>query len=124
MKIFSPIFKFKPPVPGRLHIRVGGGEGSRFYKINGYYYIFATQYAEGEYVLRSTSLWGPYTLQRFAVNLPSPITPEPTGGNPHQGGIVDTQNGDWMGYRYGIFNYATQSLGGLVTVDSFTMMKP
>ena len=30
----------------------------------------------------------------------------------------------FMGYRYAIFNYATQSLGGLVTVDSFTMTTP
>jgi hypothetical protein len=29
-----------------------------------------------------------------------------------------------MGYRYAIFNYATQSLGGSVTVDSFTMTTP
>jgi hypothetical protein len=36
-------------------------------------------------------------------------------------------NNDWMffmGYRYGIFNYATQSLGGVVTVESFTMTSP
>jgi hypothetical protein len=29
-----------------------------------------------------------------------------------------------MGYRYGIFNYATQSLGGAVTVNRFEMTTP
>ena len=36
-------------------------------------------------------------------------------------------NSEWMffmGYRYGIFNYATQSLGGVVNVASFTMTSP
>jgi beta-xylosidase len=36
-------------------------------------------------------------------------------------------NNEWMffmGYRYGIFNYATQSLGGIVSVSSFTMTSP
>lgn len=30
----------------------------------------------------------------------------------------------FMGYRYGIFNYATTSLGGAVKVQSFTMATP
>jgi len=29
-----------------------------------------------------------------------------------------------MGYRYGIFNYATQSLGGTVTVSRFDLTTP
>ena len=29
-----------------------------------------------------------------------------------------------MGYRYGIFNYATKQLGGEVKVASFTMATP
>jgi hypothetical protein len=36
-------------------------------------------------------------------------------------------NNEWkffMGYRYGIFNYATQSLGDGVRVLSFTMSSP
>lgn len=39
-------------------------------------------------------------------------------GSPYQ------LNNAWeffMGYRYGIFNYATQSLGGSVVLNSFTM---
>jgi hypothetical protein len=30
----------------------------------------------------------------------------------------------FMGYRYGIFNYATSSLGGTVTVARFTLSTP
>jgi beta-xylosidase len=74
----------------------GALEGSRFYKVNGNYYIMPTQYANGEYILRASSPFGPYTLQKFAVKLSSPITPEPTtGGAPHQGSLVDTPSGDW-----------------------------
>lgn len=81
---------------------IGALEGSRFYKINGDYYIFVTQYANGEYVLRSTSgPFGPYTLQPFAVKLP--YAGSGAGAAPHQGGIVDTQNGDWY---YMAFNDA------------------
>jgi beta-xylosidase len=39
-------------------------------------------------------------------------------------GSAFTMNSDWeffMGYRFGIFNYATLALGGYVTVSSFTM---
>lgn len=72
---------------------MGPLEGSRFYKVNGDYYIFVTQYANGEYVLRSTNgPFGPYTLQPFAVQLSTPVS---GAGYPHQGGLVDTKNGDW-----------------------------
>lgn len=73
---------------------IGPLEGSRFYKIEGNYYIFVTQYANGEYVLRSTDgPFGPYTLRPFAVKLP--FEARGAGAAPHQGGIVETQNGDW-----------------------------
>src|SRR5665213_2987004 len=68
-------------------------EGSRFYKINGNYYILMTRPANGEYVLRSTTgPFGPYTLHKLLLDLGTPI---PSGGVPHQGGIVQTQKGDW-----------------------------
>lgn len=70
-------------------------EGSRFYKIDGNYYILVTQYANGEYVLRSTSgPFGPYELRPFAVKLRYAGAPG-SGGSPHQGGLIQTQNGDW-----------------------------
>jgi len=69
-------------------------EGARFYKINGNYYIWLTQYANGEYVARSTSgPFGPYELKPLAVK--TPFAGKAAGGSPHQGGIVKTQNGDW-----------------------------
>ncbi|NUQ90877.1 MAG: hypothetical protein HOQ43_20730, partial [Glycomyces artemisiae] len=39
-------------------------------------------------------------------------------------GPAFTLNSNWtfvMGYRFAVFNYATQSLGGAVTVDRFTV---
>ncbi|MCE3252267.1 MAG: xylosidase [Cellvibrio sp.] len=81
------VFKTPATISGPL-------EGSRFYKINGNYYIFMTQYANGEYVARSTNgPFGPYEIRPFAVKLP--YAGVGSGGAPHQGGIVQTQNGDW-----------------------------
>ncbi len=83
----QPVFE----TPGDLS---GPLEGSRFYKIDGDYYILVTQYANGEYVLRSTNgPFGPYELRPFAVRLP--FAGAGAGASPHQGGIVETQHGDW-----------------------------
>ncbi|KQR07197.1 xylosidase [Cellulomonas sp. Leaf334] len=72
---------------------VGGTlEGARFYKRNGYYYIWLTKPANGQYVLRSSSPFGPYEMRQVLLDLPGPIS---GGGVPHQGGIVQTQAGDW-----------------------------
>lgn len=74
---------------------VGGPlEGSRFKKINGKYYIFVTQYANGEYVLRADSPFGPYEMKPFAVKLPY-AGKAGSGSAPHQGGLIDTAKGDW-----------------------------
>jgi beta-xylosidase len=71
---------------------IGTLEGSRMYKRGNYYYIWVTRPANGQYVLRSTSPWGPYEQRQVLLNLPGPIS---GGGVPHQGGLVQTQNGDW-----------------------------
>ncbi|MEU4243642.1 family 43 glycosylhydrolase [Actinoplanes sp. NPDC026619] len=71
---------------------IGTLEGSRMYKRGNYYYIWLTKPANGQYVLRSTSPWGPYEQRQVLLNLPGPIS---GGGVPHQGGLVQTQNGDW-----------------------------
>jgi beta-xylosidase len=71
---------------------VGTLEGSRFYKRGNYYYIWSTRPANGQYVMRSTSPWGPYEMRQVLLNLPGPIA---GGGVPHQGGLVQTPNGDW-----------------------------
>ncbi|WIN00527.1 family 43 glycosylhydrolase [Actinoplanes oblitus] len=71
---------------------IGTLEGSRMYKRGNYYYIWVTRPANGQYVLRSTSPWGPYEQRQVLLDLPGPIS---GGGVPHQGGLVQTQNGDW-----------------------------
>ncbi|WP_203855141.1 family 43 glycosylhydrolase [Plantactinospora mayteni] len=73
---------------------IGYIEGARFYKRNGYYYIWLTKPANGQYVLRSRSPFGPYEVREVLLNLPGPIQGEP-GSVPHQGGMVQTQNGQW-----------------------------
>ena len=68
-------------------------EGARFYNIDGGYYIFVTHPADAEYVLRSENgPFGPYTLHPLLDRIGSPVG---GSGVPHQGGIVETQNGDW-----------------------------
>ncbi|GAB4000624.1 hypothetical protein GCM10029992_33120 [Glycomyces albus] len=62
-------------------------EGARFYKIGGNYYIFLTRPANGQYILKSNSPWGPYEMRQLLLDLPGPID---GGGVPHQGGLVDT----------------------------------
>ncbi|GIF27166.1 family 43 glycosylhydrolase [Actinoplanes utahensis] len=71
---------------------IGTLEGARMYKRGNYYYIWLTRPANGQYVLRSTSPWGPYEQRQVLLDLPGPIS---GGGVPHQGGLVQTQNGDW-----------------------------
>ena len=71
---------------------IGVLEGARFYKRNGSYYIFLTRPANGQYILKSSSPFGPYEIRQLLLDLPGPI---PGGGVPHQGGLVETQTGDW-----------------------------
>ncbi|GAA3883445.1 glycoside hydrolase family 43 protein [Streptomyces sedi] len=71
---------------------IGTLEGARFYRINGDYYIFLTRPANGQYILKAPSPFGPYELGELLLDLPGPI---PGGGVPHQGGLVDTPGGDW-----------------------------
>ncbi|MDR3717964.1 MAG: glycoside hydrolase 43 family protein [Bryobacteraceae bacterium] len=72
---------------------IGYIEGSRFYKINGNYYIFVTHPADGQYILKSTSgPFGPYTAHLLLSKIGSPVA---GAGVPHQGGLVQTRSGDW-----------------------------
>ncbi|MBX6384854.1 MAG: family 43 glycosylhydrolase [Microbispora sp.] len=72
---------------------VGTLEGSRMYKRNGAYYIFLTRPANGQYVLKSTNgPFGPYEMRQVLLNMAGPVA---GGGVPHQGGLVQTQKGDW-----------------------------
>ncbi|KAJ6617118.1 glycosyl hydrolase [Mycena sp. CBHHK59/15] len=67
-------------------------EGSRLYKRNGLYYVMLTRPSDAsEWALMSSSIFGTYTIKEI-VHTASPF---PSGGNPHQGGLVETQNGAW-----------------------------
>lgn len=72
-------------------------EGSRFYKREGLYYIFPTRPADGQFILKSSSPWGPYTRHTVIDKAKAPIS---GAGVPHQGGLVETAAGDWyyMGF--------------------------
>ena len=66
-------------------------EGPKFYKRNGYYYIFAP--AGGvpigwQLVLRSKNIYGPYEEKIVLAQEDTPIN------GPHQGGLVDLENGE------------------------------
>jgi beta-xylosidase len=69
-------------------------EGPKFYKHNGYYYVFAP--AGGvptgwQTVLRSKNIWGPYEKRKVMDQGKSNIN------GPHQGAWVQTQTGeDWF----------------------------
>lgn len=78
----------------RTLINEGAGrEASKLYKINGWYYHFFSEVLNGTRVVmmqRSHSIMGPYTERR-----------QLTDGNrewrePNQGGLVDTQSGNWF----------------------------
>jgi beta-xylosidase len=72
---------------------IGVLEGARFYKVDGDYYIVLTHPPDAEYVLRSsTGPFGPYTHRPLVAPVGSPVA---GSGHPHQGGLVETQNGDW-----------------------------
>jgi len=72
-------------------------EGTKIYKLNGYYYI---SIPEGgvevgwQTVLRSKNIYGPYEKK---VVLEKGSTP--TNG-PHQGALVETPNGEWWFYHF------------------------
>lgn len=71
---------------------IGTLEGSRMYHVGDYYYIWATRPANGQYVLRSSDPFGPYEVKEFLLDLRGPVQ---GAGVPHQGGLVETQNGNW-----------------------------
>ncbi|KAI8938674.1 hypothetical protein NX059_004542 [Plenodomus lindquistii] len=67
-------------------------EGSRMYKVNGTYYIWLTKPADDQWVLKSSSPWGPYERRILIDSIAGPLT---NAGNAHQGGIVHTKDGEW-----------------------------
>lgn len=67
-------------------------EGSRMYKYKGNYYIMTTQPASSEYVLKSSSPFGPYERKPVVESISGPLA---NAGFSHQGGLVDTKDGKW-----------------------------
>jgi beta-xylosidase len=69
-------------------------EGTKLYKRNGYYYIFAPAGGVStgwQTVLRSKNIWGPYEERIVLAQGNTPIN------GPHQGAWVDTPSGeDWF----------------------------
>ena len=69
-----------------------GSEANKLYKINGtYYHLFSEVKADGRTVMmeRSKNIWGPYTEVKQLSHAQSDAK------SPNQGGIVQTQKGDW-----------------------------
>lgn len=78
-----------------VHVFTGdirpGLEGSHVYKINGYYYLYAT-YGGGDgfqVALRSETIYGPYE-QKIVIQDNGNL-----GTGLHQGALIQTQKGDW-----------------------------
>ncbi|MBW4891624.1 glycoside hydrolase 43 family protein [Mucilaginibacter sp. HMF5004] len=74
-----------------------GSEANKLYKINGWYYHFFSEVKpEGRVVMmeRSKNIWGPYGEVKQLNHA------EKQFNEPNQGGIVDTQNGDWYFYTH------------------------
>ncbi len=67
-------------------------EGGKFYKKDGYYYLLAP--AGGvemswQIALRSNNIYGPYEMKTVLAQGKTDIN------GPHQGGLVETQTGEW-----------------------------
>ena len=119
------------------------GEGHHAYKINGMYYIISTDYLPNGRTLcsRSKSIWGPYetititadeTFGYHAASLTQvdgrivpdgskfgldPVDRDATAcTNIHQGGIVQTQTGEW----YALLMMDFHSIGRTVTLAPIT----
>ena len=119
------------------------GEGHHMYKVNGMYYLISTDYRPNGRTIcsRSKSIWGPYeqctiTADETFGYHPAPLTqwkgrivpdgskfelgPEDknavAAGNIHQGGIVQTQKGEW----YALLMMDFHSVGRTVTLAPIT----
>ena len=72
-------------------------EGTKFYKLNGYYYLSIPEGGVGEgwqTVLRSKNIYGPYEKRVVLEQGCTAIN------GPHQGAMVDTPDGEWWFYHF------------------------
>ena len=127
------------------------GEGHHMYKINGMYYLISTDYRPNGRTLcsRSSSIWGPYETcvitadETFGYH-PAPFTmvdgrivPDGTkftipeadkdataATNIHQGGIVQTQKGEWWALLMMDFHSVgrTVTLAPMTWIDGWPMV--
>jgi beta-xylosidase len=67
------------------------------YKIEENNYIFVTRPANTEYVLKASSPWGPYERKALVESISGPI---PNAGYAHQGGVVETKDGNWYNVAF------------------------
>ncbi|GAB1319357.1 Xylosidase [Madurella fahalii] len=82
-----------PYTSQEVYVHSGGTiEGSRMYKINGYYYIWVTRSAYEQWVLRSRSPFGPYERRRILSRISGPIA---NAGVAHQGAMVNAPDNRW-----------------------------
>jgi beta-xylosidase len=74
-----------------------GSEANKLYKINGlYYHLFSTVKPEGRVVMmeRSKNILGPYDEERQLSHAEKPFH------EPNQGGLVQTEQGDWYWFTH------------------------
>lgn len=82
---------------GKIILEGRSREASKLYKFNGYYYhFFSENKSVGRYVMmqRATNIFGPYTEMRQLTH------GERSANQPNQGGIVQTEKGDWYFYTH------------------------
>ena len=120
------------------------GEGHHMYKINGMYYLISTDYKPNGRTLcsRAKNIWGPYETititadetfgyhaapliqlgrrrivdDGYPFHIPEASADSTACSNIHQGGIVQTQRGDW----YALLMMDFHSLGRTVTLAPIT----
>jgi len=74
-----------------------GSEANKLYKINGIYYHFYSQKSpEGRVIMmeRANNISGPYTETKQLTHADKPFM------EPNQGGLVQTEKGDWYFYTH------------------------
>ncbi len=82
---------------GQMILQGRSREASKLYKINGYYYhFFSENKSVGRYVMmqRATNIFGPYNEMKQLAH------GERAAKEPNQGGIVQTEKGDWYFYTH------------------------
>lgn len=88
-------------------------EGTKFHKLNGYYYLSIPEGGVGsgwQTVLRSKNIYGPYERKVVLETGASTIN------GPHQGALVETPKGEWWFYHF----QATGAMGRIVHLQPVT----